>query len=344
MRLEWDETGSKKYETGLDRGVLYPLSTAGKYDTGFSWEGLTNVNENPSGSEPQKFYADNITYANILSNEEYGATIESYTYPDEFEECDGSAELATGIYIGQQPRKKFGFSYRTKIGNDVNPELGYKIRLVYNCLASPSDRTHQTINDAPDLDQMSWEVSTDPVKVTGHKPTSTLVIDSTKVSAANLKALEDALYGIDAEAFDPTKTYTVGDYATHNSKTYKYIGAASFDPSYWTEVVATEFSTEATYAVGDYVTYDSDLYVCNTAIETAGTWDAEKWDAVTATAFNAETSYAVGDYVTYESKTYKCTTAIVIEGGWNPNEWSEVLNPDAHLPLPDEVASIITAG
>lgn len=343
MRLEWDETGSKKYETGLDRGVLYTLADTGNYNPGVSWEGLTSVNENPTGSEPQKFYADNIVYANILSAEEYGATIEAYTYPDEFEECDGSATLATGIYIGQQPRRKFGFAYRTKIGSDVNPELGYKIHLVYNCLASPSDKNHETINDNPDLIQMSWEVSTDPIKVTGHKPTAVLTIDSTKVSAENLKILEDTLYGFTADAFDPDKTYTAGDFVSKDGKTYKYLGAASFDPTDWEEVVAPAFDNTATYAVGDYVTYSDKIYVCSVAVETAGEWDANDWTEIQAAAFSATTSYAVGDYCTYDGKTYKCTTAIVIEGGWNPNEWEEV-SSDARLPLPDEVAALVTEG
>jgi len=240
MRLQWDETGSKFYETGLDRGVLYPLSNAGTYDAGVSWEGLTAVNENPSGAEPQKYYADNILYATIMSAEEYAATIECYQTPDEFDACDGTAELATGIEIGQQTRQKFGFAYRTKIGNDVNAELGYKIHIVYNCLASPSGKDHKTINDNPELDSLSYEITSDPINVTNFKPTSTLIIDSTKVSAANLTALEDVLYGIDAKAFDATKTYEVGDYCTHESKTYK----------------------------------------CTTAITVAGDWDADKWTEV----------------------------------------------------------------
>lgn len=259
-RLQWDETGSKKFETGLDKGVLYVLGNSGSYGTGVSWEGLTAVNEQPSGAEPQKFYADNIKYASLLSAEEYKATIEAYQSPAEFDECDGEAELVTGIKIGQQERKKFGFCYRTKIGNDVTSELGYKIHIVYNCMASPSNRDHKTINDNPELDSMSWEVTADPINVTGFKPTATLVIDSTKVTEANLKALEDVLYGIDAAAFDATKTY------------------------------------------------------------------------------------AVGDYVTYQTKTYKCTTAVTTAGEWDSTDWTEVENPDAHLPLPGEITSIITAG
>lgn len=239
-RLQWDETGSKLYSTGLDRGVLYTLGSDGSYEAGVSWEGLTAVNEQPSGAEPQKFYADNILYATLLSAEEYKATIECYQTPKEFDACDGTDELATGISIGQQTRKRFGFCYRTKIGNDVNPELGYQIHIVYNGMASPSNKDHKTVNDNPDLDSMSYEVSADPINVTGKKPTATVIIDSTQVTAANLKTLENALYGIDAAAFSATSTYAVGDYVTYQTKTYKCTTAVStageWDSSDWTEV------------------------------------------------------------------------------------------------------------
>lgn len=342
--IEWDELGEKKFENGCDRGVLYPLNpTTHKYSAGVEWNGLREVNETPEGAEPSKFYADNIQYATLMSVEEYKATIGAYTYPDEFEACDGSATLATGVLIGQQQRQKFGFCYRTRIGNDVSEELGYKLHIVYNCVASPSDRTHESVNDSPALDELSWDVTATPVNVTGHKPTASLVIDSTKISADNLAIIEQTLYGFIADAFDNTKTYAAGDFVSKDGKTYKYLGAASFDPTDWDEVVAPAFSTESTYEEGAYVTYDEKIYVCTTAVTEAGVWNSANWEEVIATAFSATTSYAVGDYCTYESKTYKCTTAIVIEGGWNPNEWIEV-DAGPQLPLPDEIAALITEG
>lgn len=201
-RLVWDQTGTRNYETGVDHGVLYKYTEAsGQGDTagfknGVVWNGLTAVNESPSGAEPSPLYADNIKYLNLMSAEEYAATIEAYTYPDEFEECDGSAALATGVMIGQQPRKLFGFCYRTLIGDDIQgTEKGYKLHLIYNCLASPSERSHATVNDSPDATTLSWSVSTTPVEVPGYKPTASVTIDSTKVGAAALEALEAILYG-----------------------------------------------------------------------------------------------------------------------------------------------------
>ena len=196
MRIEWDKTGEKTYETGIDGGVLYPMGVGGAYTGGVPWNGLISVSESPSGAEPTPIYADNIKYLNLMSTEEFGATIEAYTYPDEFAECDGSAELSAGVTIGQQERKTFGLSYRTKIGNDVDNEShGYKLHIIYGCLASPSEKAYQTIYDDPEAITFSWEMTTTPVNVTGHKPTATLVIDSTKVQEDKLKALEDILYG-----------------------------------------------------------------------------------------------------------------------------------------------------
>lgn len=195
-RIKWDETGQKLYETGIDRGVLYPQDNTGKYPKGVAWNGLIGVSENPTGAEPTPLYADNIKYLNLMSVEEFGATIEAYTYPDEFEECDGTATLGTGVTIGQQPRKLFGLSYRTLVGNDVDMEdHGYKIHLVYGAQASPSDKSYQTINDSPDAVTFSWEVSTTPVAIDGHKATASVVIDSTKIEASKLEAIEKILYG-----------------------------------------------------------------------------------------------------------------------------------------------------
>lgn len=198
-KLVWDQIGDRLYETGVRQGVLYPQE-GGAYPKGVAWNGLVSVSESPSGAEPSPFYADDIKYLNLMSNEEFGATIEAYMYPDEFAECDGSAALATGVMIGQQKRKPFGLSYRTILGNDTDgDEYGYKIHLVYGALASPSEKSYSSINDSPEPATMSWELSTTPVAVTGHKPTALVVIDSTKVDAEKLAALEAILYGSEAE-------------------------------------------------------------------------------------------------------------------------------------------------
>ena len=199
-RIVWDKTGERYYETGVKQGVLYPIQSDGKYTKGVAWNGLTAVTESPSGAEATPLYADDIKYLNLISNEEFGCTIEAYTYPDEFAECDGSAALATGVMIGQQKRKIFGLSYRTAFGNDVDgTDHGYKLHLVYGCLAAPSEKAYATINDSPEAITFSWEVTTTPVSVTGFKPTSQITIDSTKVKAEKLTALEDILYGKDGE-------------------------------------------------------------------------------------------------------------------------------------------------
>lgn len=193
--IVWDNLGERFYETGVDRGVLYPQA-AGKYPIGVAWNGLTAVTESPSGAEPTPLYADNIKYLNLMSVEEFGATIEAYTYPDEFEKCDGSSELTPGVTIGQQDRNSFGLSYRTVVGNDVDGnEYGYKLHLIYGAKAAPSDKGYATINDSPDAITFSWAVTTTPVNVEGHKPTASLVIDSTKVGVGKMEAIEAILYG-----------------------------------------------------------------------------------------------------------------------------------------------------
>ena len=201
-KLTWDNIGERLFETGVKQGVLYPIQSDGKYTKGVAWNGLTAVTESPSGAEATPLYADDIKYLNLLSNEEFGATIEAYTYPDEFAECDGSAELATGVMIGQQKRKVFGLCYRTTIGNDVDGnDHGYKLHLIYGCLAAPSEKAYSTINDSPEAITFSWEVTTTPVNVEGFKPTSQITIDSTKADPTKLAALEAVLYG--AEAAEP---------------------------------------------------------------------------------------------------------------------------------------------
>ena len=195
-KLTWDNIGERLFETGVKQGVLYPIQSDGKYTKGVAWNGLTAVTESPSGAEATPLYADDIKYLNLLSNEDFGATIEEYTNYDEFAECDGSAELATGVMIGQQKRKVFGLCYRTTIGNDVDGnDHGYKLHLIYGCLAAPSEKAYSTINDSPEAITFSWEVTTTPVNVEGFKPTSQITIDSTKADPTKLAALEAVLYG-----------------------------------------------------------------------------------------------------------------------------------------------------
>ena len=197
--LTWDAVGERFYETGVDRGVLY-LPTNGVYDTGFAWNGLVSVTESPSGAEPSPQYADNIKYLNLVSAEEFGGTIEAFTYPEEFGQCDGTAFPKAGVAVGQQTRKTFGLSYRTLLGNDVDAtDYGYKLHLIYGALAAPSEKAYSTVNDSPEAITFSWELTTTPVEVEGHKPTASLTVDSTKVTSDALAALEAILYGSDTE-------------------------------------------------------------------------------------------------------------------------------------------------
>ena len=194
-KLVWDETGKRLYETGVSQGVLYPQS-GGTYPNGVAWNGLTAVTESPSGAEATPLYADNIKYLNLFSAEEFGATIEAYTYPDEFMACDGSAQIAKGAYIGQQNRKQFGMCYKTLLGNDVDAnDHGYKLHIIYGAMASPSEKAYATVNDSPEAITFSWEVTTTPVNVTGYEPTASIVIDSTKCDPTKLADLEEILYG-----------------------------------------------------------------------------------------------------------------------------------------------------
>lgn len=196
-KIVWDKAGEHYYETGVDHGVLYPTQS-GVYGAGVAWNGLTSVSETPSGAESNAQYADNIKYLNLISAEEFGATVEAFTYPDEFAVCDGSAEPVKGVMIGQQHRRPFGLSYRTLIGNDLEgTEYGYKLHLIYGATASPSERAYGTVNDSPEAITFSWEVTTTPVEVSGYKPTASLTVDSTKVSAVNMAMLEKILYGSD---------------------------------------------------------------------------------------------------------------------------------------------------
>ena len=197
-KLVWDKSGERLYETGVKQGVLYVQDTTGTYPTGVAWNGLTAVTESPSGAEATALYADDIKYVNLVSAEELGGTIEAYMYPDEFAECDGSVALTPGMYIWQQDRKTFGLCYRTTLGNDTDSNNhGYKLHLIYGALAAPSEKAYATINDSPEAITFSWEFKTTPVNVTGHKPTASITIDSTKVDAEKLAALEKILYGDD---------------------------------------------------------------------------------------------------------------------------------------------------
>ena len=204
-KIIWDKTGARFYETGVKQGVLYPQSSAGTYSKGVAWNGLTAVTESPSGAEATALYADDIKYLNLMSTEEFGATIEAYTYPEEFAACDGSASIAKGVTIGQQKRSAFGLCYETTRGNDVDGnDYGYKLHLIYGALAAPSEKGYSTISDSPEAITFSWEVTTTPVSVDGFKPTASLTIDSTKADATKLAALEKILCGSDDEpATDP---------------------------------------------------------------------------------------------------------------------------------------------
>lgn len=203
-KLIWDKTGERLYETGVDRGVFYPLSEGGEYENGVAWNGLTGVTESPSGAEATDLYADNTKYLSMRSAETFGATIEAYMYPDEFAKCDGTAEIAEGVSIGQQTRATFGLSYRTVVGNDIkNNDHGYKIHLIYGATAAPSEKAYSTINDSPEAITFSWELTTTPVNVEGFKPTASLVIDSTKANPTDLATLEGILYGTDQPDGNP---------------------------------------------------------------------------------------------------------------------------------------------
>ena len=194
--LVWDQIGEKLYETGVEKGVLYVQDANGLYPKGVAWNGLTAVTESPSGAEATPVYADNGKYLSLMSAEEFAATVEAYMYPDEFAQCDGSAELVAGVSIGQQTRKGFGMAYKTLVGNDVaDVAFGYKLHIIYGAKASPSEKNYATVNDSPEANALSWELNTTPVPVAGHKPTATIVIDSTKVDATKLAALEKILFG-----------------------------------------------------------------------------------------------------------------------------------------------------
>lgn len=241
-RLTWDDVGKHLYETGVDQGVLYDVDENGEYSTGVAWNGLTAVNEKPTGADASPLYANNKQYLNLIAAEKYEAGIEAYTCPDAFYKHDGYGDLATGVRIGQQARTPFGLSFRTLVGNDLKGDAyGYQLHLIYGAMASPSEKNHTTVNESPEAVTLSWDLTTTPVNVTGKRATASLTVDSTVVEdPAKLAKLEAILYGVDANEFDNTKTYAVGDYVTHTNKTY----------------------------------------VCVEAVTVAGEWDAENWEEV----------------------------------------------------------------
>lgn len=227
MKIEWDKIGERFYEMGVDHGVLYPQAATGLYPKGVPWNGLTNVTESPEGAEATDLWADNIKYGSLRSAETFGGTIEAYTYPEEFNQCDGNVSVADGVYIGQQSRTPFGFVYRTQIGNDTAGEDddGYKLHLVYGATASPSEKARDTVNDSPEATTFSWEFDTTPVNVTGHKPTATLEVDSRKCPSAKLVALEKILFG-----GDPTVTESQPEDWETNWKNYYTKSGNTFVP------------------------------------------------------------------------------------------------------------------
>lgn len=244
-KLVWDATGERYYETGVKNAVLYPV-VAGSYSTGVAWNGITGITESPSGAEATALYADDIKYLNLISAEEFGATVEAYTYPDEFKKCDGSDQIATGVVIGQQDRQMFGLCYRTTKGNDTESNAyGYMLHIIYGCLASPSEKAYSTINDSPEAITFSWEIKTTPVNVSGFKPTATVIIDSTKCDAAKLTTLEGILYGSNG-----TQQYVEfeGSAFVQGTDYYERSGAGTTESPYvYTKTADTSYNSEKTY-------------------------------------------------------------------------------------------------
>lgn len=231
-KLTWDQIGERRYETGVDHGVLFVMDSTGGYEDGVAWNGLTQVTEKPTGAESSAIYADNIKYLNLVSAEEFEATIEAYTYPDEWMQCDGSAPIATGVYVGQQKRKNFGLAYRTRMGNDtMNDDYGYKLHLIYSATASPSERGYQTVNDSPEAISFSWDLKTNPVALEGYRPTASITIDSTKVDSAKLASFEDLLFGVNGytEVSSPTGSPAAHGWYERSGSAGAYVYTPSTD-------------------------------------------------------------------------------------------------------------------
>lgn len=318
MKLEWDKTGEKIYETGIEQGVLYPINSEGVYTPGVAWNGLTSVSESPSGAEATALYADDIKYLNLYSAEEFGATIEAYTYPKEFEECDGSKELATGVVVGQQARKVFGLSYKTLVGNDVDgQDHGYKLHLIYGAMCSPSQKQYQTVNDSPSAITFSWEVKTTPVNVPGLKPTASIIIDSTKFTTdearAKLAALETILYGTNSTPGTPAVyTKDTGSVFAPTTEYYTEAGGVYTKFDQFEQTSDVSFQSDV-----DYYEKNGDVYTL-----TADTvMDAGK------TYYTIKTRVSTDDYYTLTTPAVPATDAT-----------------DPRLPLPAEVAQIFAEG
>ena len=308
MKLQWDAPEKRLYETGVDHGVLYLLATNGQsYEKGVPWNGLTAVTESPEGAEVTPLYADNIKYFNLVSAEDFKATIEAYYYPDEFEECEGCKEPVPGVQFTSQDRRSFGFSYRTKIGNAVNAELGYKIHLVYGCLAAPSERANETVNDSPEARTLSWEVSTIPVDVPGFKPTAHIVIDSTKVSAEAWARLEVALYGDathDARLPLPNEVVEIVNGSTHEKLDTPVLAADDANSQITITVDAASHATS-------FDVYEGSAFVCNVA--KSGTTTTVAYTTLGYTAAGSHTIKVVAQAAGYlnsdESNTVTLTVA-----------------------------------
>ncbi|UVK59307.1 major tail protein [Gordonia phage Pherobrine] len=290
--IKWDATGERLYETGVDHGVLFIPDSTGEYSKGYAWNGLTSVSESPSGAEANPQYADNIKYLNLISNEEFGATIEAFTYPEAFAQCDGTAVVG-GVQIAQQTRKSFGFSFRTLIGNDlVGTDFGYKIHLVYGCDASPSEKSRSTVNDSPEAATFSWELTTNPVPVEGTNPvtgkpfrnTAHLIIDSTKVTESDLKTFEDILYGRDGEEPrmpSPTEVLSLlGDEATEVTATPPSFDAAS-------DTVTIPSVTGVSYKIGG-VPVTGERVIAEQTVVTAEPTPGHKFAAGATTSWTFE--------------------------------------------------------
>ncbi|QED11521.1 major tail protein [Arthrobacter phage Qui] len=279
-KLKWDQVGEKFYETGVDQGVLYLPNTTGIYDKGYAWNGLVSVSESPSGAESNKQYADNTVYLNLVSAEEFSATVEAFTYPEEFAECDGTAVPTAGVYVGQQRRKSFGLSYRTRVGNDIDAaDHGYKLHLIYGALAAPTEKAYTTINDSPEAITFSWELSTTPVEVgSGLKPTATLTIDSTKVSAAKLTDLENLLYG--TAGVDPQLPTPAAVIAMFNGSLIEVTTVTAPTYNSTTHVITIPTTTGVEYFV-DGVKKTGTVTITKDTVVTAAPADGYKFPLVT---------------------------------------------------------------
>lgn len=284
-KLAWDQPGERTYETGVSKGVLY-LQNNGIYDTGVAWNGLTTLTESPSGAESNKQYADNMVYLNLLSVEQFGGTIEGFTYPDEWSECDGSAEPTAGVLVGQQPRRTFGLSYQTKVGNDMDPEAGFKIHLVYGALAAPSEKAYATVNDSPEAMGLSWDISTTPIEIPGtnpvtgkpFKPAASMTIDSTKVDATALSTLMDALYG--TEGSDPRLPLPAEVIAMFSGTVTQ---VAPTPPTYdnSTHTITIPSTTGVNYYINDVLQTAGPVVITEDTVVTAAPAQGYKFPAVT---------------------------------------------------------------